>query len=248
MLVATSCVIDRAGSDDSRAQYSLTVDRTTQEGLHGKNSTVRERTFGKMIWMHASGESQARFQVDSVRFSRDGHAEDVGPASSPVGVFAYRTGPGGRYMLDSLPDGLREHPYLATVALELPDIRAWVTPEQCRRRTRWTDSASVGPVPIPGVDGAISTYRAAFAIDSIRADTVAMHAVSEVTTIGVSGSDTLLRGLEHRDEHWRFADRCRGPASSLGTTSLTIVYFGVRNGVNDTVTASEERSIGVKPR
>ncbi len=101
---------------------------------------------------------------------------------------------------------------------------------------------------MPGVDGAISTYRTSFAIESIHDDTVAIHAISSVTTIGMSGKDTLLKGSEQRDEHWRFSELCRGPATSVGTTRLTLVYLGVRIGINDTVTASEHRTVAIRHR
>lgn len=246
-VLATGCVLDRAGTAESHTQYSLIVDRTSQEGLGGKISTVQERTFAEMRWMRSAGEARARLRVDSVQFSRDGRPTNVGPATIPLGIFVFRINPDGRYAFDSLPGALREHPYLATVALELPDIRISVAPERCRSQKRWMDSASVGPVPVPGVDGAIATYRTSFVIDSIRTDTVAIHAVSDVTIIGASGRDTLLKGSEHRDEHWLFAELCRGPASSIGATRLTLVYFGTRNDLNDTVTVSEQRSVAIRP-
>ena len=69
--LAGSCVLDRAGSAESHTQSSLIVDRTSQEGLGGRISTVRERTFAEMLWMRSAGEARARLTVDSAQFSRE---------------------------------------------------------------------------------------------------------------------------------------------------------------------------------
>ena len=73
-LLAAACFIDRVGTVDTNVQYSVVIDRTTNEGLGGKISTVREQTFAELLWIRGAGETRARLAVDSVHFSRDGRA------------------------------------------------------------------------------------------------------------------------------------------------------------------------------
>ena len=241
--VCIGCGIEGRTSDTYSASYPITIDRTSDEALSGKVSTVREQTFAQFAWSQSAAAAQARLQIDSVLFSRDGRHVEVGPSTRPVAAFSYHILASGTFVLDSAPADLVENPYLATVILELPMVRARILPSQCRIGTSWDDSTVAGPVPVPGVEAATSIYRTLFSVDSSVADTVIVHTRTDVSTIGLAGKAQVMRGSEHRETRWRYADRCRGAATAQESGRLTLIYVGGSGAAPDTVTVEERRKV-----
>jgi hypothetical protein len=238
-LASLACASKAATDDAYQVAYPLVIERTSEESLAGKPSLVRETSFAHLTWSQGAAGATGRLRVDSVHFVRDGRHIDVGPESRPVATFVYRVGPDGKVALDSAPTQLVEHPYLATVILELPAMRPIVSVDRCRAGTTWTDSMSVGPVPVPGVEGAIAVYRSRFTVDGVAGDTVLLHVLTQVIMIGRSGDSIVMRGDESRDAMWRYAANCRGPATTSETGALSLIY----EADHDTVSVVEKRSI-----
>jgi hypothetical protein len=167
----------------------------------------------------------------------------VAPSTSPVGTFVFHATPAGEFVIDSLPSQLEQFPYLATVALELPAFRPRSNHGKCRAGSTWTDSAQLGPIPVPGVDSMYSRYRASYRAQADSGDAVVVLARSEISRTGRSAGATVLVEQETRTSRWRLVGGCSGPASLDEERRSSIVYTAVRDQPADTVTSVERRRI-----
>jgi hypothetical protein len=241
-LSATACTIDRRNPVPLPAVHRLVIDRELDESMRGEVSKIVEHTAARLTWLDEERRLSGTFEIDSVRFTRDGLTKSVAPSGEPIARFVFHTTPAGDFVLDSLPRELVRYPYLATIALELPLLRPRIGGRLCTPGSSWSDSIRVGPVPVPGVDSLFSTYRTQYRV-SAPGESLALVGETEITRSGRTQGRVVLTERQTRVSTWRLASDCLGPATLSETRRVSIVYPSVHRERPDTVLSTGRRSI-----
>src|SRR4051812_27851069 len=103
MLAFLGCSFERTAQPVRLVEHQLIIDRQLDESMRGEVSRIQERTVGRLSWTDEHDLLSGRFQIDSVRFLRDGSPRAVAPTAVPVARFAFHRTKGGDFIVDSMP-------------------------------------------------------------------------------------------------------------------------------------------------